>query len=231
MKVAGPSQKNQAGPTAARVSIHQSPLPFPAAANHPPVDIYEQWNTYTFNRQSIHMNSTLTGNCSFTSSPNPFAPAMANYLYAPDCNVTFPENVGCSSWDYEGPYGAAEGGIYALLLDPATNTLKLWTWHHDAAPSLSPPNPSEWGTPGLSIGGGEDREEAGCDVAATFKNQTIILNLEVCGDAISADEWVGGGCAEKTGFNGCVRFAAANPGAFEGVGFGVRSLRVWQVRR
>lgn len=71
-----------------------------------------------------------------------------------------------------------------------------------------------------------------CDVARTFSNQTIVLNLEVCGDAVKSDEWVGeSGCAVATGYNSCMRFAAAEPEAFEGVGFGVRSLKVYQARR
>lgn len=123
-----------------------------------------------------------------------------------------------------------------MLLAPATNTLKLWAWHHDASPwaglgnsssSAAALDPSTWGTPGLVIGDGDS-----CDVARTFANQTIVLNLEVCGDAVSNEDWVGdSGCAVATGYNSCWRFAAAEPSAFEGVGFGVRSLKIYQARR
>lgn len=128
-----------------------------------------------------------------------------------------------------------------MLLSPTTNTLKTWAWHHGDSPfdaatlanntftsssTSSVVDPSTWGTPGLVIG-----TDGGCDVARTFANQTIVLNLEVCGDAVSSEDWVGdSGCAVATGYNSCMRFAAEEPGAFEGVGFGVRSLRVYQAK-
>lgn len=50
-----------------------------------PVDIYEQWNTYPFNRQTIHMNTSFTGACNLSISHNAVAPIMTNYNYTQDC--------------------------------------------------------------------------------------------------------------------------------------------------
>lgn len=152
-------------------------------------------------------------------------------------NVTQPLNVGCSTWDFEGPYGSPKGGVYAMLLSPATNVVKLWTWRHADSPfasaaaltnnSVSTVDVSDWGTPGVVIGA-----DGGCDVARTFANQTIVLNLEICGDAVTDEDWVGdSGCAISTGYNSCWRFAASEPEAFEGVGFGVRSIKIYQAKR
>lgn len=126
-----------------------------------------------------------------------------------------------------------------MLLSPATNVVKLWTWYPDASPfsntaalttnssSSSTVDISTWGTPGLVIGA-----DGNCDVARTFANQTIVLNLEVCGDAVTDEDWVGeSGCAVETGYNSCWRFAAAEPTAFEGVGFGVRSIKIYQAKQ
>lgn len=152
-------------------------------------------------------------------------------------NVTQPDNVGCSTWDFEGPYGSPTGGVYAMLLSPATNVVKLWTFHPDTSPfagdtvltntsSSSTVDLSTWGTPGLVIGA-----DGNCDVARTFANQSIVLNLEVCGDAVSDEDWTGeSGCAIATGYNSCWRFAAAEPAAWEGVGFGVRSIKIYQAK-
>lgn len=124
-----------------------------------------------------------------------------------------------------------------MLLSPATNVVKLWTWHHADSPfanaaalsnnSVSTVDVATWGTPGVVIGA-----DGGCDVARTFANQTIVLNLEICGDAVTDEDWVGdSGCAISTGYNSCWRFAASEPSAFEGVGFGVRSIKIYQAKR
>lgn len=151
-----------------------------------------------------------------------------------DCNVTQPDNIGCSSWDFEGPYASRGGGVYALELSRASNFVKLWTWHHDDVPfdlvasngtAASTPDPSLWSTPGLFSGGSD------CDVARTFANQSIIMNIALCGDAVVGEEWVKSGCARETGYNSCERYVAANPDDFTDVWFGVRSVKVYQAKK
>lgn len=45
------------------------------------LDIYEQWNLYPFNRQSLHVNATVAGNCSLAISHNALDPVMTNWNY------------------------------------------------------------------------------------------------------------------------------------------------------
>lgn len=124
--------------------------------------------------------------------------------------------------------------------------MRLWSWHHDAlppdlaaatyysySPSFSSPSsfartrldPSAWGAPGLLAGGAE------CDVGRTFANQTVVVNIALCGDAPAGKDWVESGCAAETGYNSCERYVAANPGDFADVWFGLRSVKVYQAKR
>lgn len=146
--------------------------------------------------------------------------------------------------------------MYALEISRAANAVRLWSWHHDALPpdlaaaatttssslfspisaassgssnssrqNHQPPlDPSAWGPPGLLAGGAE------CDIGRTFANQTIVVNIALCGDAAGGEEWVRSGCASETGYNSCERYVAAKPGDFANVWFGVRSVKVYQAR-
>ncbi|KUI53173.1 hypothetical protein VP1G_10524 [Cytospora mali] len=139
------------------------------------------WNIYNFNRQTLHTTyNTTVGKCTFntTSTLGLNDYDMTNYIYSDVCDVYASDNVGCSSWDYEGPYGSAEGGVYAL--EWTSEYIKMWTWHPEQVPSDS-----------------------------------IVFNIDLCGvTAGDGSEWASE-CAEKTGYNTCQRYVAANPGAFE----------------
>lgn len=150
-----------------------------------------------------------------------------------NCDTILPANTGCSTWDFQAPYASPHGGIYALELAPAANTLKLWSWHHDDQPPdlVHHPDPASWGPPGL-LAGGQDGGGGGCNITRTFANQTIVFDITLCGDAAgSPAEWVSGGCAAATGFNTCERYVAARGEDFEGVWFGVGEIRVYQLRK
>ncbi|KUI67187.1 hypothetical protein VM1G_02968 [Cytospora mali] len=193
------------------------------------IDIYEQWNTYKFNRQTLHTTyNTTVGNCTFntTSTLGLNNYDMTNYIYSDVCDVYASDNVGCSSWDYEGPYGSAEGGVYAL--EWTSEYIKMWAWHPEQVPSdviQRAPDPSTWGMPGLIAGGSL------CDIDRAFQNQSIVFNIDLCGvTAGEGSEWASE-CAEKTGYNTCQRYVAANPGAFEEAWFGVRSIAVYNLQQ
>lgn len=178
------------------------------------------------------MNDTWSGGCNLSTIADPHDPIYTNYIYANNCTVVLPDNTGCSTWDYEGPYGRGGGGVYAMEL--SKTSLKLWTFHHPDVPAdlagavanssaSVRPDPETWGRPGLMTSSLDES----CDVAATFKNQTIILNLELCGSAADGTDWANS-CALKTGYNQCARYVAENPQDFKDYWFGIRSLRVYQ---
>lgn len=195
------------------------------------MDIYEQWNTHPFNRQTLHTgpNSTV-GNCTYDKTPTPGLdtdtdtdhPTMQNHMHTQTCDVQATGNAGCSTWDYEGPFGSATGGVYAAEWTGAA--IRMWAWH----PGLVPadvvaglqPDPSSWGAPGLVT------TSAVCDIDAAFRDLSIVVNVAFCGDTAGVD-WAADGCAARTGLNTCSRYVAGNPGAFGDVWFGVRSIAVY----
>lgn len=190
------------------------------------VDIYEQWNTYKFNRQSLHTTyNTTIGNCTLNSTS---ALGMGNYhmtnnLYSANCDVHASDNVGCSTWDYEGPFGSPQGGVYAL--EWTSSLIQMWSWHPGQVPADvkdgTMPSPYKWGPPGLLLTGST------CDIDRAFRNQSIVVNLDFCGTtAGDGAEWTAE-CAEKTGYNTCARYVAANPQNFTDYWFGVRSIKVY----
>lgn len=193
-----------------------------------PVDIYEQWNAYKFNRQTLHTDHNATvGNCNYnmTSALGFHSFDMTNYMDTESCDVYASDNVGCSNWDYEGPFGPPTGGVYAM--EWTGESIKMWTWHPDQVPldvARGMPDPSAWGLPGLSAGGEL------CDIDRAFRNQSIVLNIDLCGDtAGSGKEWSVTRAAE-TGYNICARYVAANPGGFRDAWFGVRTIKVYTLQ-
>ncbi|KAJ0107769.1 hypothetical protein J7T55_000031 [Diaporthe amygdali] len=144
------------------------------------LDIYEQWNAYKFNRQTLHTDHNATvGNCTYnsTSALGYHSFDMSNYMYRESCDVYATNNDGCSSWDYEGPYGSSTGGFYAM--EWTSEYIRMWTWHPDQVPldvKHGKPDPNTWGLPGLSVGGSL------CDIDRAFQNQSIVLNVDFCGD-------------------------------------------------
>ncbi|ROV97376.1 hypothetical protein VMCG_06843 [Cytospora schulzeri] len=158
------------------------------------IDIYEQWNVEKFNRQTLHTgyNDTV-GNCTYntTSKLGLDNYGMTNYMYSDVCDVYASDNVGCSTYDYEGPFGSATGGMYAM--EWTSEYIKTWAWHPQQVPAdviQGQPEPSTWGMPGLVAG------SSLCDIDQVFKNQSILLNIDFCGDT-AGSEW-GSKCAEQT---------------------------------
>lgn len=192
------------------------------------MDIYEGWNKYQFNRQSLHTgHNTTVGNCTFNTTSalglNNFG--ITNHMYSSNCDIYASSNIGCSTWDYEGPFGSADGGMYAM--EWTSTFIKMWTWKPQQVPAdvrAGRPDPSSWGLPGLLLAGGSL-----CDIDRAFKNQSIIINIDLCGTtAGSGAEWASE-CADKTGYNTCERYVAAHPGDFKDAWFGVRTIKVYDL--
>ncbi|KAK5116488.1 hypothetical protein LTR62_008037 [Meristemomyces frigidus] len=124
-------------------------------------------------------------------------------------------NAGCGVQGPQETYGsafnAAAGGIYACELRSAG--IRIWFFPRDNIPSdipsditnTSAPDPSNWPTP-LA-----DFPNTHCDINRHFRNQSIIANIDLCGDwAGAASVYSGeGGCPGT-----CAGFVAGNATAF-----------------
>ncbi|KAH9819871.1 Glycoside hydrolase family 16 protein [Teratosphaeria destructans] len=138
------------------------------------------------------------------------------------------ENAGCGVKGNVATYGEEfnqnGGGIYAMELRDAG--IRVWFWTHDDMPSDIPtdvsnttaPDPSTWGE-ALA-----DFPNTHCDISSHFKNQSLIANIDLCGD------WAGATNVYSTedGCPGtCQDFVANNATAFDTAYWEWASWRVY----
>jgi hypothetical protein len=118
-----------------------------------------------------------------------------------DCYNATNSNTGCgvvaaaqSSSSSTPSYGAAfnsvGGGVMAVELREAG--IRMWSFVRNALPAdvaagSSAPDPSSWGTAFADFPSTE------CDIGGHFRNQSIIANIDLCGDLVEAT-WEDSGC-------------------------------------
>lgn len=122
-------------------------------------------------------------------------------------------NIGCgmvpSSSDtssYGDTFNAVGGGIYAMQWDD--DYIKVWHFDRSSAPAdiaAKKPKPESWGKP-QAVFGGES-----CDVKSHFRDMSIVLNINFCGDYGNA-VWAADGCSTLAPT--CSEWVAKNPAAF-----------------
>ncbi|KAL2135410.1 hypothetical protein VTI74DRAFT_8643 [Chaetomium olivicolor] len=133
-----------------------------------------------------------------------------------DCHNSTNSNVGCTVSGAPATYGpdfnAAGGGIVAL--EWRSEGIRVWVFSRGesggkgltmlpaAASGAGAPDPSTWGPP-LA-----DFPSTSCDVGSHFQNQSIIVNIDLCGYLTEA-VWASSGCPSN-----CTDFVANNPSAF-----------------
>ncbi|SPQ21189.1 f2cbb163-843c-445c-b6aa-eb9c4e475f41 [Thermothielavioides terrestris] len=134
-----------------------------------------------------------------------------------DCYNATNGNTGCTVTGGAATYGpafnAAGGGIVAL--EWRAEGIRVWVLGRDgggggkgvisalpAAEQLAGPDMDTWGPP-LA-----DFPSTSCDVASHFRNQSIIVNIDLCGELPNA-VWASSGCPSN-----CTDYVANNPLAF-----------------
>ncbi|KAM3437134.1 hypothetical protein NHJ13734_004781 [Beauveria thailandica] len=170
------------------------------------IDIIEGANTAHRNIISAHTNA----GCSLGDDVLRMASGAAQ---SKDCNVVGADNVGCGyvthasdTSSYGDTFNAVGGGIYAMLWDD--EYIKVWHFDRDAAPAdiaAKTPSPAGWGKP-AAVYGGES-----CDVESHFRDMSIVLNINFCGDYGNA-VWKSDGCSALAPT--CAEWVAKNPAAF-----------------
>jgi hypothetical protein len=101
--------------------------------------------------------------------------------------------------------------------------IRMWMFSRDDIPSdisntTSTPDPSTWGE-ALA-----DFPSTGCDIGSHFKNQSIIANIDICGDLAGASSYY------KTLYqcpDTCEKYAAENGAAFENAYWEFKSFKVY----
>ncbi|KAK3939545.1 putative glycosidase [Diplogelasinospora grovesii] len=138
-----------------------------------------------------------------------------------DCNNATNSNAGCgveapSNATYGPQFNAAGGGIMALEWRSAG--IRVWQFGRSSIPTditNKSPDPSSWGT-ALA-----DFPSTECDIGSHFKNQSIIVNIDLCGDLTNA-VYASSGCPSN-----CTDYVANNPSAFTNAYWEFGSFQVY----
>ncbi|OHE96408.1 endo-beta-glucanase [Colletotrichum orchidophilum] len=127
-----------------------------------------------------------------------------------DCKNTTNGNAGCGVEGKPSTYGSAfndAGGGY-MAMEWRDEGIRVWQFARDVIPSditaATSPDPSTWGE-ALA-----DFPNTACNVGSHFKNQSLIINIDVCGTLVEA-KFAHSGC----GGTSCSDFQANNPDAFK----------------
>ncbi|KID92149.1 Concanavalin A-like lectin/glucanase [Metarhizium guizhouense ARSEF 977] len=184
------------------------------------VDIIEGANDQHNNLMSAH---TAPGCTISKSLGGKFSGAQRET----DCNVGN-NNVGCG---YSSPAGdtsaygdgfnAANGGVYAMEWD--NEFIKIWHFARSEIPkdiTNKTPDTKGWGAPDAVFGGGD------CNVDNFFKDMSLVININFCGDWGNAIWGKSDGCGKYAAT--CNEYVANNPKAFANAYWDVRYIETYQ---
>ena len=135
------------------------------------------------------------------------------------CRIAGPQNTSGESFNANG------GDIYAVEWRDAG--IRMWFFYRSSIPTDIPtdpanttaPDPSAWGRP-LA-----DFPNTNCDISSHFKNQSIIVDIDLCG------QWAGSKATYKTEDScpeSCTDFVANNAAAFEKAYWQLGRFRVYK---
>ncbi|KAF5026521.1 hypothetical protein F66182_1381 [Fusarium sp. NRRL 66182] len=138
-----------------------------------------------------------------------------------DCDWGTNSNAGCGVKSLPNEAGnnfnMNGGGIMAV--EWRDEGIRMWQFPRGSIPSdiqETRPDPNTWGT-ALA-----DFPNTNCDMGDYFKNQSIVVNIALCGDLVNA-VWGDSGCPGT-----CQDLVANSPEAFENAYWEFGSFRVYQ---
>ncbi len=136
------------------------------------IDVMEQVNQNNGNLMTLHTDQ----GCSMDGVKR----IQSGSALQGDCNEAVNSNAGCGVTGSNSTYGPAfnsqGGGVMAL--EWRTEGIRMWQFPRSSIPSditNQNPSPNTWGE-ALA-----DFPDTGCNVASHFKNQSIIVNTDLCG--------------------------------------------------
>ncbi|KAE8154191.1 concanavalin A-like lectin/glucanase domain-containing protein [Aspergillus avenaceus] len=122
------------------------------------------------------------------------------------------------------PFNDNGGGVYAVELRDAG--IRAWMFPRDSIPNdisdaKSTPDPSTWGT-ALA-----DFPNTHCDIASHFRNQSIVANIDLCGQLGAQKQFY----KEQSHCPGtCNTYVARNPSAFKEAYWEFKSFKVYKAQ-
>ncbi|KAJ9139421.1 Concanavalin A-like lectin/glucanase domain-containing protein [Pleurostoma richardsiae] len=178
------------------------------------IDVMEATN-YADDGNQVTLHTT--GGCSMSGHKR----KMTGESLQGDCHNTTNSNAGCGVEGAVSTYGtewnSGGGGVVALEWRDAG--IRVWQFARDSIPddiSDDSPDPSTWGT-ALA-----DFPDTGCDMSSHFKNQSIIVNIDLCGQLTNA-VWDESGCPSN-----CTDLVANQPSSFTNAYWEFGDFKIYQ---
>lgn len=184
------------------------------------IDFYEGWNLMGYNRIAMHVNETLAGACTLSSTTD----AVAGTVMTDDCNNDV-DGSGCGVQDATNIWGSATGGTFVWEWTDAA--IKVWTWAPGSEPAdvtagTPDPSASSWGQPQLLV------EQSNCDLTKAFGDLQLTFNIDFCGDTAGTPSIWNSTCSAQG--STCASYVANNPSAFADTYFSVDSIRFYELK-
>ncbi|EGX89459.1 endo-1,3(4)-beta-glucanase, putative [Cordyceps militaris CM01] len=139
------------------------------------------------------------------------------------CYVGDNSNAGCGVQGPAASFGAAfnrnQGGLMAV--EWRDDGIRMWQFARDGIPADitgKKPTPDAWGTAAA------DFPNTHCDIGARFTNNSIIANIDLCGDLIEAS-WNSSSCG---GGATCSNYVANKPAEFANAYWEFGAFEVYQ---
>ncbi|KAI1080657.1 glycoside hydrolase family 16 protein [Whalleya microplaca] len=163
------------------------------------IDVMEAVNKATDgNQMTLH----TTDNCEMDVKRK-----MTGDSLQTNCLNSTNSNAGCGvsgpTDSYGTTYNDASGGIMAM--EWRAEGIRMWQFGRGSIPSditAKNPDPSTWGTAAA------DFPNTDCDIGSHFRNQSIIVNIDLCGQ-YAGNVYAQSGCPSN-----CTDYVANNPDAF-----------------
>ncbi|KAG6021679.1 hypothetical protein E4U41_002429 [Claviceps citrina] len=138
-----------------------------------------------------------------------------------NCDQSSNKNAGCGVKEADSTFGAAlnSAGGSIMAVEWRDAGIRMWRFGRDAVPvdiASKKPNPAGWGTAAA------DFPSTDCDIGSHFKNNSIIANIDLCGDLVY-DSWGQSGCPGN-----CTDLVATQPDLFQTAFWEFGSFEVYQ---
>ena len=148
------------------------------------IDVMEAINKGTDGNQiTLH----TTGSCSMNGKRKETGKALKK-----NCDHSKNDNAGCGVEADTDTFGSAlnDKGGAVMAMEWRDDGIRMWQFARSSIPSditNKKPDPSTWGT-ALA-----DFPKTDCNIGSHFKNQSIVVNIDLCGDLVYAG-WDSSGC-------------------------------------
>ncbi|GJN75468.1 hypothetical protein PLIIFM63780_009326 [Purpureocillium lilacinum] len=182
--------------------------------DHGEIDIMESVNQGTDgNQMTLH----TTGGCSMGGVKRKMAGKAADG----NCDHAANKNAGCGVSGDDKTFGTAVNGAggSVMAVEWRDAGIRMWQFARDAVPqdvAGKKPDPSTWGEAAA------DFPSTDCNIGSHFKNNSIIVNIDLCGDLVYGS-WKQSGCPSN-----CTDLVANQPDLYKTAYWEFGSFEVYQ---